>query len=305
VPVSKESHRPVYLLIKTKRERGIRSIFDGESGSLNNDGFVPLESLVRRARKQTHVLKHRVAEGVEARMLGNPARDGRNTFPSISSEHKPNGGMVRRRTKAVPKLPRNGGRGFNIHQNARRGFHPNMVKLTEIGPTHEGRTIMSNFHKVWEVSIPHVREGFMKCGDRRINGQVTKPDSVVTKVGITAHKCSGTKWVGNAVLQLLEEAMTLAHSPGRGIVNANKEQVEHRKHTKDPKYPARNNAHGEAKKARGKKGLRDTDKDTPRVPIRRIAPKCSVRMFPFTGKGLALKWVSMGLANASKVATDK
>jgi hypothetical protein len=83
--------------------------------------------------------------------------------------------------------------------------------------------------------------------------------------------------------------MTLAHSPGRGIVNANKEQVEHRKHTKDPKYPARNNAHGEAKKARGKKGLRDTDKDTPRVPIRRIAPKCSVRMFPFTGKGLALK----------------
>lgn len=193
MPVSKESHRPVYLLIKTKRERGIRSIFDGESGSLNNDGFVPLESLVRRARKQTHVLKHRVAEGVEARMLGNPARDGRNTFPSISSEHKPNGGMVRRRTKAVPKLPRNGGRGFNIHQNARRGVHPNMVKLTEIGPTHEGRTIMSNFHKVREVSIPHVREGFMKCGDRRINGQVTKPDSVVTKVGITAHKCSGTK----------------------------------------------------------------------------------------------------------------
>jgi hypothetical protein len=49
--------------------------------------------------------------------------------------------------------------------------------------------------------------------------------------------------------------MTLAHSPGRGIVNANKEQVEHRKHTKDPKYPARNNTHREAKKARGKKDL--------------------------------------------------
>jgi hypothetical protein len=62
--------------------------------------------------------------------------------------------MVRSCPKEVTKFPSNPRGGRKVNQDSRKNVNPRVIQLTKISPSHKGGTILSNFDKVEEKSLP-------------------------------------------------------------------------------------------------------------------------------------------------------